>query len=150
MSDALTQSTGGIVVPERKSSVHFLWGFLTITFAVVLFMGHKGAETNAGRLTLDILFGGLALLCLFAWIYMVRNPGRFEITPDMVRLAHKGGKNTQDMLRTSGELYFGRTPGRYPQATLRQNGSEDVFIIGTYDTHELKKACESQGWRFPQ
>jgi hypothetical protein len=150
MSDPLTQSTGGIVVKERKSSVHFLWGFLTLTFAGVLVLGHRGAETSGGRLTIDILFGGLAALCLFAWIYMVKNPGRFEVTRDMIRLAHKGGKRTQDMPRVTGELYFHRTGAKYPQPTLRQNGTEEAFILGTYDTHELKRACESQGWRFVQ
>ena len=143
----IPQRTGAIIVYEKRGSVHFLWGFLTVAFGSALVAGHVLAETTGGRIAGDVLFGLLLIGSATAWFLNARHPARLEITPDEIVFTHGSGEGTR--LRHTGDLYLNVTlfsGGR----SLRVTGSDEgiPIPIHLFDVEEIKRACVAAGWRF--
>jgi hypothetical protein len=151
MQEGISDSHAGgipIVVHERRSSVNFLWGFLAVVFLAAGIRGHFGAETTTGRIVGDVILGLLAAGSIAVWVYSLRHPARLEISSNAIVLAHRGGVNTQQLNRSSGDLYIRRSGGRHPQAYLRTPGDDVGLLLTTFDLDEIKQACATTGWRF--
>ncbi len=141
-------SGDAIVVHENARKVDVLFGFLTAAFLLALWRGHMGAETDTGRLVGDVLFGALTIGTIALWRMLKRRPARLEISQDSIVLAHRGGKRTQVLPRSGGELSIRMAGGRYPQPYLCTDGSEERVLLSTFDRKEVANACLATGWRF--
>jgi hypothetical protein len=82
---------GAIVVSESRSQIGALFGFLTLAFAVALARGVTGAQSTSGRAAVTVIFGILVLVCVRAWIMMIRRPARLEIAGDVIRYVPRTG-----------------------------------------------------------
>lgn len=137
-----------IVVEQSNMSVNVLWGFLSVVFALVLWLGHQGAETEAGRLVVDILFGAAVIISVGAWISFHRNPAQLEISQDLISFSHRGKANSVELLRT-GDLYVQTRIG--PRGTvhryLKVSGSDDGIQLVLFNWKEVERACRAAGWR---
>ena len=145
----MTQSSSPAVVHESSRNVNILWGFLSVAFAAALARGHFGAETSAGRLTIDLVFGGLLVASLVIWVITRRRPARLEITHDAITLAYEG-KPGSIALRATGELYLHRPVigTKVGPAYLKVTGSDDAIPIDTFNFALVRDACRAKGWRF--
>ena len=141
-------SRSSIVITQKASAINVTYGFLSIAFAAALIRGHLGAETNAGRLTVDIVMGSLSLIMLAAWIYMHRNPGRIGISNQEIRQWHRGAVRATGFTRADGDLYIKYSGGRHPQPYLRATGTDQAILLTMYDQREITDACVACGWRF--
>jgi hypothetical protein len=74
---------GAIIVCESRSQIGILFGFLSLAFAVALARGVTGAQSTPGRAAVAVIFGILVLVCVRAWIVMIRRPARLEIAGDV-------------------------------------------------------------------
>lgn len=137
-----------IVIAQRTWRVHLLFGFLMAIFATALIRGHVGATTNSGRIVVDALFGLLAIGTVGAWLRLSRRPAHLEISPEAITLSYRGGGGSQQLLRSSGDLYVGWSGGRYPQPYLRNVGTREGLALWTFSRSEVSRACTTMGWRF--
>src|SRR4029079_10487196 len=80
-----------VIVEERGYQVNFLWGFLTIVSAIVLWRAHTGMS-GVGRMVADVIVGAFLLLFAWAWLWSVRHPAHLEVSPDEIRFQHSGQK----------------------------------------------------------
>jgi hypothetical protein len=136
------------VVHEKRSAVNFLWGFLSVAFAVALVRGHLGAGSARSRLVIDVGVGGLLVLILAAWAYMRRHPARLEVSYHEIALTHRDLPRSTVLKRGCGDLYFKRTGGRAPVMTLRATESDTVIGLQSFDAREVERACRAHRWRF--
>ena len=139
------------IVNESAGSRNFLWGFLTVVFALVLVRGHLGAETTNGRIAVDLFAGTLFVLSLLGWVWFNRHPARLEISADAIVLQHRGqAKSTR--LPHTGPLYVSRTMigGKHPVAYLRVAGSEDSIAMGNFRLGEIQEASLAAGWEWAE
>ncbi|MDQ4024920.1 MAG: hypothetical protein M3217_05435 [Actinomycetota bacterium] len=136
-----------IVVEQSNMSVNVLWGFLSVVFAVALWRGHQGAQTGAGRLALDVIFGVGVIASVTAWISFHRRPARLEISQDVIRFSHRGRPNTIE-LRRPGPLYVHRVfnPRGGAQSYLKVAGSDDAIPLVLFNFKDVERACRSAGW----
>jgi hypothetical protein len=137
-----------IVIEQSKVSVNVLWGFLSIAFAVALWRGHAGAQTDPGRLVTDVLLGAAVVVCVAAWISSHRHPARIEVSPDAIALWHRGKPNSVELRRT-GDLYVYRriTPRGGVHSYLKVSGSDDAIPLVYFNWKDVERACRAAGWR---
>jgi hypothetical protein len=138
----------GVIVEERRYQVNFLWGFLTIVSAIVLWRAHTGMS-GVGRIVADVIVGAFVLLFAWAWVWFVRHPAHLEVTPEEIRFQHKGQRKFSTLPHT-GALYVKRTliGGKHPVAFLKVKGSDDGIALGSFDLSAIKEAAYANGWRF--
>jgi hypothetical protein len=136
-----------IVIEQSKASVNFLWGFLTIAFAVALWRGHGGAETNSGRLVGDVLLGAAVVVCVAAWVSSHRHPARIEVSQDVVALWYRGKPNPVELRRT-GDLYVYRriSPRGGAHSYLKVEGSDAAIPLVYFSWKDVERACRAAGW----
>jgi hypothetical protein len=136
-----------IVIEQSKTKVNVLWGFLTIAFAVVLWRGHEGAQTDLGRLAGDILFGAAVVVSVAAWISSHRHPARLEVSQDVISLWHRGKPNSVELRRT-GDLYvyWRINPRGGAQSYLKVSGSDDAIPLVYFNWKNVESACRAAGW----
>jgi hypothetical protein len=137
-----------VIVEERGYQVNFLWGFLTIVSAIVLWRAHTGMS-GAGRVVADVIVGAFLLLFAWAWVWFVRHPAHLEVTPEEIRFQHKGQRKFSTLPHT-GALYVKRTliGGKHPVAFLKVEGSDDTIPMGSFDLARIKEAAAGTGWEF--
>ena len=137
-----------IVIEQSKTNVNVLWGFLSIAFAVALWRGHQGAETNSGRVVLDVLFSAAVVVCVAMWISSHKHPARLEISQDVISLWHGRKPNSVDLRRT-GDLYLHRviTPRGGSRNYLKVVGSDDAIPLVYFNWKNVEPACRAAGWR---
>jgi hypothetical protein len=99
------EPAGEAIIVGETSWKNWIYGFLAVAFGAVLVRGHLGAETGAGRITVDIVFGLLTFGTIAAWWWMGRHPARLEISQETITLRHRGLSRTQQIPRISGDLY---------------------------------------------
>ena len=137
-----------IVVEQSKTNVNVLWGFLTIAFAVALWRGHQGAQTDLGRLVIDILLGAGVVVSVAVWISSHRHPARLEVSQEVISLWH-GGKPNSVELRRTGDLYVYRriNPRGGAHSYLKVSGSDDAIPLVHFNWKDVERACRAAGWR---
>ena len=149
MSEDSAYSSGdAIVVPENGAKVNLLFGFLVVMFAAALVRGHLGAETGTGRVAVDALFGTMLAGTIGTWVWLRRYPARLEISNETISFTHRGAKNPQRLLRSTGDLYIRRFGGRHPRPYLCTTGSEEGLLLLMFDHEKVVQACVAQGWLF--
>jgi hypothetical protein len=136
-----------IVVEQSNMNVNVLWGFLSVAFAVALWRGHQGAQTYAGRLALDVIFGVGVIVSVTAWISFHRHPGRLEISQNVIMFSHRGQPNSIEF-RRPGPLYVRRVfnPRGGAQSYLKVVGSEDAIPLVLFNWKHVERACHAAGW----
>lgn len=147
---AAAEDTGAIVVRQDSRTVDALWGFLVVAFGFALFRGRGGADTDAGRLVSDVVFGGLMALSIAAWAWFRRRPSRLTITRDAISFSHRSGR-AGTVLRRTGELYVATPLGpgaAHRERYLRAEGSDELIPLLLFDWRSVERACLAMGWRF--
>lgn len=136
-----------IVVEQSSTNVNVLWGFLSVAFAVALWRGHQGAQTNTGRLVLDIVFSAGVIVSAAAWISSHRHPARLEVSQDAVSLFHRGKPNSVELRRT-GPLYVRRiiSPRGGARSYLMVVGSDNAIPLVLFNWKSVERACRAAGW----
>ena len=136
-----------IVIEQSNTSVNVLWGFLSVAFAVALWRGHQGAETDAGRLVFDVIFGAGLILSVAAWISFHRHPSRLEISKNVITFSHRGRPNAIELGRP-GPLYVHRVfnPKGGAQSYLKVGGSDDAIPLVFFNWKHVESACRATGW----
>jgi len=137
------------IVHERAGSRNFLWGFLSVVCAVVLVRGHLGAQTSAGRITVDLIAGILLGLCVFAWVWFNRHPASLAISSDAI-VHHHRGQSQGTRLPHTGHLFVSRTmvSGKHPVAFLKVVGSQEAISLGNFNLAEIQQASLAAGWQW--
>lgn len=149
---AEAEDTSAIVVRQHSRTVDFLWGFLVLAFGVALFRGRAGAGTDGGRLVVDLVFGGLVVASIAAWVWFRRRPSRLTITPDAISFSHKRDREGT-VLRRTGDLYVATPLGpgaAHRERYLRAEGSEEAIPLLLFDWKTVRDACVAKGWRFSE
>ncbi len=138
-----------VIVQERRYQVNFLWGFLTIVSAIVLWRTHTGSMSSTGRIVAEVIVGAFLLVFAWAWVWFVRHPARLAVTPEEFRFQHKGRRRHTTLPRT-GALYVKRTlmGGKHPLAFLKVEGSEEAVAMGGFDLARIREAAAETGWEF--
>ena len=136
------------VVHEKRSAVHFLWGFLALAFAVALVRGHMGAGSERSRLVIDMCVGGLLALILWAWFWSRRHPGSIEVSYHSIALRHEDRPGVTELKRGCGDLYFKRSGGRVRFLVLKATESDETISLQMFDRREVERACRAHRWRF--
>lgn len=141
------QQRDPIVIEQSTAALNFLWGFLTVAFAVAMWRGHQGAETGTGRLVLDVVCGGGVVLSIAAWISLYRHPARLAVSPDVISLSHRGKPNTLELRRT-GPLYVRKifSPRGGVRSYLKVVGSDAAIPLVLFDWRSVERACRAAGW----
>lgn len=142
--------TQPIVVEQSQRNTTIIYGFLAVMFALAAVRGHMGAETTAGRIVGDVIFGTLAIGSIALLIVMRRNPGRVTVGREVISYSHRGAKNAIVIPHT-GDLYIGgtmigTTGGR--TRYLKVQGSDQGIPLEIFDQQALERACVAMGWRF--
>ncbi|HEX2195681.1 MAG TPA: hypothetical protein VHJ76_02045 [Actinomycetota bacterium] len=141
-----------IVVRQHSRTADALWGFIVVALGVALFRGRAGAETDAGRLAGDLLFGGLIAVSIAAWAWFRRRPSTLTIARDAISFSHRSGSEGI-VLRRTGDLYVA-TPlgpgGDHRQRYLRVEGSDGMIPLLLFDWKTVRSACVAMGWRFAE
>jgi hypothetical protein len=150
MTGASAPSPPAVVVAERAGSRNFLWGFLAVVFGAALVRGHLGAETDPGRLVVDVVFGALFVGTVAAWVWFNRHPARLEISAEEVTFQHRGQKKSTRLLRSAGDLYVSTTMlgGKHPLRFLKVTGSDEAIALQMFDWPQVQRVCLDNGWRF--
>jgi hypothetical protein len=141
-----------LVINQKTGRVNVIWGLLTVAFAAALVRGHFGAETTAGRVAVDVIFGVLFVVSVAMWVSFLRHPARFEITAEVISFSHRGQSRATRLHRT-GDLYIGSSlapGGKQRFYFLRAEGSDEALPLQLFDHSEVAKACVAAGWQFVQ
>lgn len=149
---AAAEGTGAIVVRQHSGTVDALFGFLVVAFGFALFRGRAGADTDAGRLAGDVVFGGLILLSLAAWVWFRRRPSKLTISRDAIAFSHRSDREGI-VLRRTGDLYVATPLGpgaAHRERYLRAEGSDAAIPLLLFDWRKVEHACETMGWRFAE
>lgn len=144
--------TEPIVIKQKRSSVIVIYGFVAVASAAALVRGHTGAETESGRIVVDVIFGLLTLGSIALLVSLLRSPGSIAVARDTITHTHRGAPNSV-VLRRTGDLYvggtmIGTTGGR--TRYLKVVGSDDAIPLEVFDYAELQRACVAMGWRFAE
>ncbi len=146
------KDTGAIVVRQHSGTVNALWGFLVLAFGFAFFRGRAGAETDAGRLVIQVACGGLVLASAAAWVWFRRRPSTLRISRDAISFSHRS-EHDGIVLRRTGDLYVA-TPfgpgGSHRERYLRVVGSEEMIPLLLFDWKTVRRACLTMGWRFAE
>jgi hypothetical protein len=144
-----------IVVRESRASVNFLWGFLVVVAALVLWRGEFGDRTVSTRIAAGVIFVLLGVGGAAAWIWWQRHPGRLEVTPSTITLRHRGKPSPGTVFRKTGDLYLEshlvgsvRAPSRI--WLLRVVGSEGSISLQFFKHREVEEASTAMGWTFAE
>lgn len=139
-----------IVVRQHSGVVNFLWGFLVVAFGLAFWRGRASAETDAGLLVSDVVFGGLVVASAAAWAWFRRRPSTLTISRDAISFSHKDEREGI-VFRRTGDLYVA-TPlgpgGSHRERYLRVVGSDEVIPLLLFDWNTVRRACDAMGWRF--
>jgi hypothetical protein len=149
---SVSEDGEAIVVRQHSRTVDFLWGFLVLAFGFAFFRGRAGAETDAGRLVSDAVFGGLAVVSAAAWVWFRRRPSRLRITRDAISFSHRAGQEGI-VLRRTGDLYVAAplgAGGSHRQRYLKVVGSDAAIPLLLFDWRKVRRACLAMGWRFAE
>lgn len=141
---------GATVVSESRSQIGILFGFLSLAFAVALARGVTGAQSTSGRAAVAVIFGILVLVCVRAWIMMIRCPARLEIAGDVIRYVPRRGPVATLSRQQGDELRFVQRP-RGPRIwtiELTIAGSGTGIVLGFFSRGAVRQACLARGWRF--
>jgi hypothetical protein len=141
------------IIVSETGWKHWIFGFLSVAFATVLIRGHMGAETDTGRTTVDLVFGLLTVGTIAVWWLMSRHPARLEISREKITLRHRGLPRTQQIPRTSGDLYvkhvmMGSIKSKTRTTYLCTPGNETSLQLDMFNREEVTRACLATGWRF--
>jgi hypothetical protein len=141
---------GAIVVSESQSQIGFLFGFLSLAFAVALARGVIGAQSTSGRAAVAVIFGILVLVCVRAWVMMIRRPARLEIAGDVIRYVPRTGPVSALSREQGDELRFvrRRQGPRLWALELTIAGSGTGIVLGFFSRNAVRQACLAGGWRF--
>jgi hypothetical protein len=141
---------GAIVVSESQSQIGILFGFLSLAFAVALARGEAGAQSTPGRAALAVIFGILVLVCVRAWIMMIRRPARLEIAGDVIRYVPRHGPASVLSRQQGDELRVvkRRQGPRIWALELTIAGSGTGIVLGFFSRDAVRQACLARGWRF--
>jgi hypothetical protein len=141
---------GAIVVSESRSQIGILFGFLSLAFAVALARGVTGAQSTSGRAAVAVIFGILVLVCVWAWIMMIRRPARLEIAGDVIRYLPRNGPVSTLSRQQGDELRFVqrlRGPRIWTiELTIACSGTG--IVLGFFSRNAVRQACLTRGWRF--
>lgn len=135
---------------QDRRTVDALWGFLVIVFGIALWRGRAGADTDAGRLVSDVVFGGLMVISVAAWVWFRRRPSRLTISRDAISFSHRSGIEGI-VLRRTGDLYVATPLGpgaAHRERYLRAEGSDEMIPLLLFDSKTVRRACLAMGWRF--
>ena len=137
-------------IKQSNMNVHAIWGTLAGAFAIALWLGHKGAETDAGRLAVDLFAGGIVVISVAFWVWFLVHPAELHVSPELITLLHRKSKGSTD-LRPTGELYLHRVrvgAKGGTQTYLRVTGSDEMIPLVFFDWKKVREACLATGWRF--
>jgi len=158
ISDGMSQETGWVpagdaIVVSETGWKHWIFGFLSVVFAAALVRGQMGAETDAGRISVDLVLGFLTVGTIAAWWWMSRHPARLEISREKITLRHRGLSRMQQIPRTSGYLYIKHVMAGPAKAKTRTTylctpGNETSLQLDMFKRDEVTRACLATGWRF--
>jgi hypothetical protein len=141
---------GTIVVYESRSQIGILFGFLSLAFAVALARGVTGAQSTSGRAAVAVIFGILVLVCVRAWIMMIRRPARLEIAGDVIRYVPRNGPVSTLSRQQGDELTLREAVAGpriwTPELTIAGSGSG--IALGFFSRNAVRQACLARGWRF--
>lgn len=147
----LQPSGSSVVVREKALNVNILWGFLSVVLGAALLRGHFGAETDAGRLTGDIVGGILFVGAVSAWIWFRRHPAHITVSPDEINFQHRGQSGKGTTLPHVGDLYVHVSWMRNARLLwLKVQGSDVVIPLQMFDIAEVRNACVQMNWRFAE
>jgi hypothetical protein len=157
-SNVMSQETGWVpagdaIIVSETGWKHWIYGFLSVAFAAALGRGNIGAETDAGRNTVDLVFGLLTVGTIALSWWMSRHPARLEISREKILLRHRGLPRTQQIPRTSGDLYIRHVMAGSAKAKTRTTylctpGNETSLQLDMFNREEVTRACLATGWRF--
>ncbi len=141
---------GAVVVAESRSQIGLLFGFLSLAFAVALARGVTGAQSTSGRAAVVVIFGILVVVCVRAWIMMIRRPARLEIAGDIIRYVPRNGPVSTLSRQQGDELRFvrRRRGPRIWTIELTIAGSGTGIVLGFFSQNAVRQACLARGWRF--
>jgi hypothetical protein len=141
---------GAIVVSESRSQIGILFGFLSLAFAVALARGVIDGESTSGRVAVAVIFGILVLICVRAWIMMIRRPARLEVAGDVIRYVPRNGQVSTLSRQQGDELRFvqRRRGARIWTIELTIGGSGTGIVLGFFSRNAVRQACLVRGWRF--
>jgi hypothetical protein len=137
-----------ILVAERRSRVHFLWGFLTAVSILVLVLAYRSDSTLGNLIVVYAVFGLILVGSVAAWIWFVRHPARLEVSYDEISFGH-GPRTGVRFTRDEGDLFVRQTMvGKTPTLFLMVTGSDEAIPLGMFDLEEIRKAAAAAEWRF--
>jgi hypothetical protein len=130
--------------------VDFLWGFLAVIFALVLFRSVTGDTTGTAGVLSSAFSTVLLVASIAAWISSRRHPARLEITSKTIELRHGDKPDAVTLRRTDGDLYVRRvfSGWKYPQSYLKATHSDAAISLLPFDSRKVEEACREAGWRF--
>ena len=142
-----------VVIRESRGAVNFLWGFLVLVSAVVLWRGEFGSRTTTTRVVAAVIFVPLGLGAIAAWVWYRRHPSRLEITPAAISLRLPGKSDPATVLPKTGDLYIdshlvgsARAPSRV--SYLKVEGSQGSISLQFFKRADVVDGCTAMGWTF--
>jgi hypothetical protein len=141
---------GAIVVSESRSQIGILFGFLSLAFAVALARGVIDADSALSQAAVAVIFGILVLICVQAWVMMIRRPARLEVAGDVIRYVPRNGQVWTLSRQQGDELRFvqRRRGPRIWTIELTIAGSGTGIVLGFFSRNAVRQACLARGWRF--
>ena len=105
--------------------------------------------SSTGRIVAEAIVTAFLLLFAWAWVWFIRHPARLEVTPEEIRFQHRGQRKFATLPHT-GALHVKRTllGGKYPNAFLKVEGSDEAIALGSFDLAAIKQAAHANGWQF--
>lgn len=150
-------SDGVIVVNEDRRAAHFLSALLVGLTVVGWWALNAFVEmTPDNRIAGNVVGGGMTAIFLGMWIYQIRYPARLEISHPLIAYKRRGRHRTVTLQRTTGDLAFEtRTAvigghGSVTPVLAIPDDPQTAIGIATFDRKQIKKACETAGWRFSE
>jgi hypothetical protein len=137
-------------VTESRPQISFLFGFLTLAFAVALVRGVTGASTGSGRAAAGVFAGALVVAMVTGWIMTIRRPARLEVSEALIRYMRRNGQEFTLSREQGDELLFvQRRGGRTWTLGLTIAGTGTVIFLGGFFSRKaVRQACLACGWRF--
>jgi hypothetical protein len=117
---------------------------------VALARGVIDADTTPGQAAVVVIFGILVLICVQAWIMMIRRPARLEVAGDVIRYVPRNGQVSTLSRQQGDELRFvqRRRGPRIWTIELTIAGSGTGIVLGFFSRNAVRQACLARGWRF--
>jgi hypothetical protein len=150
--------SGDVVISARRQQTVF-WGVCAAVLVLGLVVAWNSQPTMTGKVQSAVFFPCFIGLCVFLWWYRNRLRSRIQVTPDEIRYWYQGRQLQFTLYRRSGgglcvipalgPRWVAQGPRgitRGPRLTVV--GSGDYLGVGPFRLGALRRACESQGWRF--